>query len=138
MSSYIKTVLALLGIFALVTRYRGHSGDLVKVIRRDSGLHYLSLLVVGLTSAVIQTRAVIATTELDSSPVSVLLDLTNMVVIPMLAQRLLINMRKVDYMGSDPVATKLLFAHSAPGSEEDLEGDFDCIEMTQRPYELRR
>ena len=55
------------------------------------------------------------------------------VIIPILAQRLLINMRKVDYMGSEPLASKLLFAPPAPGSEDDLEGDFDSFETTAEP-----
>jgi hypothetical protein len=42
-------------------------------------------------------------------------------------------MRKVDYMGSEPVASKLLFAPPAPGSEDSYEGDFDSIEMTPEP-----
>ena len=37
-------VLALLGIVALVTRYRRRGNRLVQVVRRDGGLHYLTLL----------------------------------------------------------------------------------------------
>lgn len=48
----------------------------------------------------------------------------NFVVIPMLAQRLLINMRKVDYMGSQPLASKLLFAPPLSGTEDSLNSDF--------------
>jgi hypothetical protein len=46
-------------------------------------------------------------------------------------------MRKVDYMGSETVASKLLFAPPAPGSEDNIEGDFDSIEMTPEPSDLR-
>ena len=60
------------------------------------------------------------------------------VIVPMLAQRLLINMRKVDYMGSQPVASKLLFAPPVPGSEDDLEEDFDAPQMKQEPCLSRR
>lgn len=38
-------------------------------------------------------------------------------------------MRKVDYVGSDPAASKLLFAPPGPGSEGDLDRDFDSIEL---------
>jgi hypothetical protein len=31
------------------------------------------------------------------------------------------NMRKVDYMGSEPFASKLLFAPPIPGSEDDFD-----------------
>ena len=46
----------------------------------------------------------------------------------MFTQRLLINMRKVDYVGSQAVASKLLFAPPAPGSEDDLDGDTTSFE----------
>jgi hypothetical protein len=56
---------------------------------------------------------------------------------PILAQRLLINMRKVDYMGSEPVASKLLFAAPTPGSDDDLEDDLNSSEMVARTSGLR-
>ena len=46
-------------------------------------------------------------------------------------------MRKVDYMGSEPLASKLLFAPPAPGSEDDLEGDFNSFEVDPQPSGLR-
>ena len=42
-------------------------------------------------------------------------------------------MRKVDYMGSQPVASKLLFAPPEPGSEGNSDGDFSAIQMAQDP-----
>jgi hypothetical protein len=57
----------------------------------------------------------------------------NRVVIPILAQRLLINMRKVDYMGSVPVASKLLFAHSASVSEDNTESYLDSLAVAPVP-----
>ena len=59
------------------------------------------------------------------------------IVIPILAQRLLINMRKVDYIGSEPVASKLLFAPPAAGSEDDLDEDANSFEMVQGQSSLR-
>ncbi|TEB21351.1 hypothetical protein FA13DRAFT_1819658 [Coprinellus micaceus] len=46
-------------------------------------------------------------------------------------------MRKVDYLGSDPVASKLLFAPPEPDSEDDLEGDFNSGGMAPQPSSLR-
>ena len=37
-------VLALVGAVTLVYRYKGQNGRLVQIIRRDGGVHYLSLL----------------------------------------------------------------------------------------------
>ncbi|TEB28593.1 hypothetical protein FA13DRAFT_1711623 [Coprinellus micaceus] len=90
--------------------------------------------VIRVVSAIIWTPAVIPMPELDPNPVY----LANYVLIPILAQRLLVNMRKVDYMGSEPVASKLLFALPAPGSEDDLGNDFDSLEMTQEPSGLHQ
>jgi hypothetical protein len=47
----------------------------------------------------------------------------NDIAIPIFAQRLMTNMRKVDYMGSEPYASKLLFAPANSGSE--TESGFD-------------
>ena len=47
----------------------------------------------------------------------------NDIAIPIFAQRLMTNMRKVDYMGSEPYASKLLFAPANPGS--GTESDFE-------------
>ncbi|TEB28629.1 hypothetical protein FA13DRAFT_1735457 [Coprinellus micaceus] len=38
-------------------------------------------------------------------------------------------MRKVDYTGSQPVASKLLFAPARPGSEDELKSDMNAFEM---------
>jgi len=46
-------------------------------------------------------------------------------------------MHKVDYMGSEPVASKLLFAPPLPGSEDDLEGDIDSFRMAAEASGLR-
>jgi hypothetical protein len=55
------------------------------------------------------------------------------VIYPILAQRLLINMRRVDYMGSELFALKLLFAHPVPGSEGGLYGNDNSVEVTPAP-----
>lgn len=46
-------------------------------------------------------------------------------IIPILAQRLLLNMRKVAYVGSQPVASKLLFA----ALEQGVGGEFGSSEV---------
>lgn len=47
------------------------------------------------------------------------------VVVPILAQRLLLNIRKADYVGRRPYASKLLFAPPPPGSQDNI----DSFEM---------
>ena len=61
----------------------------------------------------------------------------NEVVIPILAQRLLINMRKVDYVGSQPVASILLFASQGHAPESDLDGETGSFEMSAAPTSSR-
>ncbi|TEB28626.1 hypothetical protein FA13DRAFT_1735454 [Coprinellus micaceus] len=46
-------------------------------------------------------------------------------------------MRKVDHMGSAPVASRLLFAPPAPGSSDDPESDFGSFEMASHPSYVR-
>ncbi|TEB28622.1 hypothetical protein FA13DRAFT_1815724 [Coprinellus micaceus] len=136
-------VLSLLGVMTFVARYKGQGSRLVQVIRRDGGINYLSLLVIRMVTAIIQTPAVIPSDvpmevpELDASPVFVLVQVVNNTIIPILVQRLLINMRKVDYMGSEPVASKLLFAPPVPGSEGGLDGELESFEMAPQPSGLR-
>ncbi|TEB28641.1 hypothetical protein FA13DRAFT_1793808 [Coprinellus micaceus] len=107
-----------LGALTLVVRYKGQGGRLLRVLRRDGGIHYMSLLVLRLLNAIVYTPAVISMPNLDSNPVFHFLNAATDVVIPILAQRLLINMRKIDYMGSQPIASKLLFAPPGPGTDE--------------------
>ena len=53
------------------------------------------------------------------------------VTIPILAQRLLINMRKIDYMGSQPIASKLLFAPATGPDSDELEDEMNTFELAQ-------
>jgi hypothetical protein len=80
--------------------------------------------------------AVYVNAVLQLLPFNMIPDSGNVVIMPILAQRLLINIRKVDYMGSEPVASKLLFAPPAPGSE-DHEDDLDFFEMAPERFGLR-
>ena len=60
-----------------------------------------------------------------------------MIVFPILAQRLLIDMRKVDYMGPEPVASKLLFAPQALESGSAADAQFNSFEMDVKPDGIR-
>ncbi|KAJ3528650.1 hypothetical protein NMY22_g9322 [Coprinellus aureogranulatus] len=198
-------VLFLLAGATMILRYKGHNGQLIKVLRRDGGLYYLVLagtqsselsiptntefhwtfmayMNVGMRfgQAITRTPAIVAVflfpprtigdtssdlymvssrcqgyprppiivssgshmvqqppqhSEDMSSEVAAfrdmyefekgselnnrLLNISSDVVTPILAQRLMINLRKADYMGSRPIASKLLFAPPLPGAEDD-------------------
>ncbi|TEB28571.1 hypothetical protein FA13DRAFT_1815705 [Coprinellus micaceus] len=117
------TLLGLLCIGAITVRYKGQSGRLVRVLLRDGGIHALSLLAIRMTWAVLWTPEIVPPSELDGSPAYFLANVASNVIIPILAQRLLLNMRKVDYAGSEPIASKLLFSPPVPGIGDELDLD---------------
>ncbi|TEB28652.1 hypothetical protein FA13DRAFT_1735487 [Coprinellus micaceus] len=126
-------ILALLGVATLFVRFKGHGGRLIQVLRRDGGIQYLSLLVIRLVSAILATPALITPGVLDDNPAYLLVTMVNNVGIPILAQRLLINMRATEYVGSQPIASKLLFASGVfiPDGEDGKDGALqDSLEMT--------
>ena len=55
------------------------------------------------------------------------------VIIPILAQRLLIDMRKIDYMDSEPFASKLLFSSDVLGLEDNTESELQSFEINYQP-----
>ncbi|TEB24805.1 hypothetical protein FA13DRAFT_1287540 [Coprinellus micaceus] len=61
------SVLFLVGVTTFAVRYKGHGGGLVRVMLRDGGLHYLSLLGIKLTLAILWTPGVLPTSELGSN-----------------------------------------------------------------------
>ncbi|KAJ3529340.1 hypothetical protein NMY22_g9040 [Coprinellus aureogranulatus] len=117
--------LFLLAGATLIVRYKGHNGQLIRVLRRDGGLYYITLAGIRFGQAITRTPAVIAISQLDSSPGYVTLTIASYILIPTAAQRLMINLRKADYMGSRPIASKLLFAPHPPGLEDGESSDTD-------------
>ncbi|KAJ3540065.1 hypothetical protein NMY22_g4460 [Coprinellus aureogranulatus] len=103
----------------LIILYKGRKGRLVQVLQRDGGLYYIASASIGLIVAITRTPAIVAVGALDPSPISMFVNVSQYVGIPILAQRLMINIRKTDYVGSRPIASKLLFAPPTPGSEDD-------------------
>ncbi|KAJ3516480.1 hypothetical protein NMY22_g14199 [Coprinellus aureogranulatus] len=85
----------------------------------------------------VSTPAILSSEEFDSSPVALLLTVSSYVIVPILAQRLLLNMQKVDHVGSQPFASRLLFASTAFERESSTQGAVDdSIEMGS-PVSLR-
>ncbi|KAJ3523713.1 hypothetical protein NMY22_g11317 [Coprinellus aureogranulatus] len=151
-------LLFVIAIFTLVMRYRGHNGRLVNVLRRDGGLYYIalagavlplkyhdfrSLLVCAKSSLKDVDEALRLMWSLKTNTVHFqlavqILDLAHSVILPILAQRLMLNLRTADYMGSRPYASKLLFAPPPPGSEDDLDHDIvDSFEASREGCRLR-
>ncbi|TEB29782.1 hypothetical protein FA13DRAFT_595242 [Coprinellus micaceus] len=58
-------VLALLAAMTVIVRYKGQGGKIIHVIRRDGGLHYLSLLAIRVAFTV--SRTVMSVSDFNSS-----------------------------------------------------------------------
>ncbi|KAJ3533794.1 hypothetical protein NMY22_g7189 [Coprinellus aureogranulatus] len=126
-------VLLIAAVTTLVRRYKGHKGRLVRVLRRDGGAYYIALAAFRFATALTNTPAIVSTYDMDSHAASIVLDSVNTIVIPILAQRLMINLRKADYMGKRPFASTLLFAPPLSGSEEGV-GDNVWVEASNRRH----
>ncbi|KAJ3530831.1 hypothetical protein NMY22_g8412 [Coprinellus aureogranulatus] len=132
------TVLLVLAVICVVVRYKGHSGRLVNIIRRDGGLYYLAVAGVRFTQSIMDTPTITRARPLSNEGLMVLDGMSN-IIVPILAQRLMINLRKADYIGSQPMASKLLFAASTPDSDDDFGDEIsrpceDNIELSGSQY----
>ncbi|KAJ3521208.1 hypothetical protein NMY22_g12410 [Coprinellus aureogranulatus] len=144
-------ILMMLAIAVFALRYREKSGQLLQVLRRDGGLYYLIVTSMNcptafsdapfysnqstpsatrFASAFVYTPAIISSENLESNPAYIVLTGVQEVIVPILAQRLLINMRSVDYMGSRPLASTLMFASTPEESKGPEEGE-ECYDMTE-------
>ncbi|TEB21131.1 hypothetical protein FA13DRAFT_1736451 [Coprinellus micaceus] len=117
----LTTVLLILAISSLVLRYTKKTGGLIEIISRDGGIYYLLVTAARFVGAVMTTPVV--REAIDGSPAIFLIAAVQYAIVPILAQRLMINMRKVDYLGSEPIASTLLFAPPGPSerSEDSIE-----------------
>ncbi|KAJ3523385.1 hypothetical protein NMY22_g11462 [Coprinellus aureogranulatus] len=125
-------VLFLLAVTAIVVRYKGHSGRLVNVLRRDGGLYYIALASIRFGVTLTSTPAILSASHWDSSAAALLLEISQRIAFPVFAQRLMINLRKADFVGTRPIASKLLFAPQRPGSEDGEDKE------NQHQLEIRR
>ncbi|KAJ3546317.1 hypothetical protein NMY22_g2107 [Coprinellus aureogranulatus] len=73
--------------------------------------------------AITNTPAILTPRKRDTSAWALVIKRANFTVVPVLAQRLMINLRRADYMGSEPVASKLLFATPASSADPDIADD---------------
>ncbi|TEB36887.1 hypothetical protein FA13DRAFT_1089666 [Coprinellus micaceus] len=133
--SYIGFVrTALMFILAIVTaiyRYQHQTGKLLTVLRRDGGLYYLASVLTKLFGAILDTPNLADREDIMASPAYTILISLSQVVVPILAQRLLLNLRSSDHMlETRQVASSLMFAKSdrvATVPEDDI---YDLSETT--------
>ncbi|KAF6753897.1 hypothetical protein DFP72DRAFT_1046393 [Ephemerocybe angulata] len=120
------SVLAL-GIFYL--RYRSQKGSLVKVIRRDGGVYVFSLTAIRLGYTIIDIFKPRLSIYYIADSV---LQRLQYVGVPLLACRLLLNMRRTEDPGVRSIVSTILFGPMNPDSEsqDDSEEEY---ESTDRP-----
>ncbi|KAF6750003.1 hypothetical protein DFP72DRAFT_911566 [Ephemerocybe angulata] len=130
-SGYICVTKALcmfaLVLFIFLVRYRRQAGTfkLFHVLRRDSGVYILSLTAIRLSAAVAGAfRPLVQLTQLHS--------ILNGLVVPILANRLLLNMWRTQDPEVRKTVSSILFDPSRPG--EDSEDDDE--EFGARPIEM--
>ncbi|KAF6743902.1 hypothetical protein DFP72DRAFT_931052 [Ephemerocybe angulata] len=114
------TSVAILMLSVFLVRYRSTTGTLLHVLRRDSGVHIFSLTALRLTSAVIGNLQ--ESLGFYNIPTAIL-NSGQYAVIPILACRLLLNMRKSEDPGVQKTVSSLLFG--APVPADDSEDDDD-------------
>ncbi|KAJ3538435.1 hypothetical protein NMY22_g5170 [Coprinellus aureogranulatus] len=137
-------LLIILALATIVLRYRGQNGRFIQVLRRDGGIYYLALAgqsiitshsgthaptpiheAIRLADAIVNTPGILPEGHLYSSPAVLLVLTMDKFCIPILAQRLMINLRKIDFEGSRPIASKILFAPRANDLSDELRTEDD-------------
>ncbi|TEB34038.1 hypothetical protein FA13DRAFT_1707645 [Coprinellus micaceus] len=143
------TTIATMSTF--IARYRKQNGRFTRVLRRDGGFYFLAAIGTRLANIIAIFVWVHFYVDCDGDPCAwslfspylrgtpslpegenpdfaiLMLLQFQYVVIPILVQRLVINVRKVDFMGSQPLASTLLFARSTSSGSDpsgvDSEGE---------------
>ncbi|KAF6755627.1 hypothetical protein DFP72DRAFT_1067435 [Ephemerocybe angulata] len=122
-----------LALFIFLVRYRNQAGtcNLLHVLRRDSGIYILSLAAIRLSTGVV--GAFRLKLGLLNIPDDILVEL-NGVAVPILANRLLLNMWRTQDPEVRKTVSSILFDPPHPG--EDSEDDDE--EFRDRPIEMVR
>ncbi|KAJ3524179.1 hypothetical protein NMY22_g11119 [Coprinellus aureogranulatus] len=123
---------------ALITRYREYNGRLFKVLRRDGGIYYITLSAWTFVVALLNTPSIGKVENLTTNPLYVFVNQATYFLTPILAQRLMINMRRIDCLGSQPLASNLIFAQSKDEFEMETFDESDhtsdkMVEETKDP-----
>ncbi|TEB37011.1 hypothetical protein FA13DRAFT_1810483 [Coprinellus micaceus] len=94
--NFARSILLLLLAFVTFWIRLKERGKLTKVIGRDGGIYYISAAVIRLLGGIMFTPALIPQDSIRSSPIFPIFQGLNQIVIPILAQRLLLNIRALE------------------------------------------
>ncbi|KAF6743296.1 hypothetical protein DFP72DRAFT_1178138 [Ephemerocybe angulata] len=112
-----------LALVVFYVRYRHQAGSLINIIRRDSGVYIFALTGIRLGNTVIAAfRLRLGRNNMPSAIFSYL----SRVIVPLLASRLLLNMRTTKDLGLRTYVSTILF-DSVPGTLGSLEDDQTTI-----------
>ncbi|KAJ2922339.1 hypothetical protein H1R20_g14749, partial [Candolleomyces eurysporus] len=122
--SFTRTALAaLLAIATFLHRYRRSGSSMIKVIRREGGLYYLSTILLRLIDAIIRTPNMPTIIDpADAVTLAIAIYSLRVLAIPILANRLLLNMRKINENNANTLISTMLFTktpHTRFGSTTD-------------------
>ncbi|KAJ3517423.1 hypothetical protein NMY22_g13972 [Coprinellus aureogranulatus] len=114
-----SVVLLVLGFVTLWIRLK-ERGKLTKVIGRDGGIYYISAAVIRFLGGILFTSAFIPQETLQASPVYPLFQGLNQMVIPILAQQLLLNIRTLENINPQSIVSTYIVDRSGQVHTEDL------------------
>ncbi|KAF6743896.1 hypothetical protein DFP72DRAFT_1177452 [Ephemerocybe angulata] len=124
--------MAVLMLSVLLVRYRRTTGTLLHVLRRDSALQIISII----------TSRLLAASVYASQPSLGFFNIPGVIegsarytVLPILACRLLLNMRKTEDPGVQKSVSSLLFGAPRPGDNSEDEDDDDPTGIPVRPVQ---
>ncbi|KAF6756061.1 hypothetical protein DFP72DRAFT_1117460 [Ephemerocybe angulata] len=124
------TAMAILMLSVFLVRYRKTTGTLLHVLRRDSGVHLFSLIALRLFAAV--TNSFVELLGFYNIPDTIAIDAQH-TVMPILACRLLLNMRKTEDPSVQKSVSSLLFGAPVSGynSEDNDDDEHTGIQLRQ-------
>ncbi|TEB21696.1 hypothetical protein FA13DRAFT_1741619 [Coprinellus micaceus] len=111
--SLARTSLTLVaGLATLIIRYRNQNHNLIRVIRREGGMYYISSLVLLFLACLTSTPKSPITNAVQSETIWSL----KLLFTTVFADRLLLRMKKVDDPGTQAVISSLVFDHDSDQS----------------------
>ncbi|KAF6749357.1 hypothetical protein DFP72DRAFT_913238 [Ephemerocybe angulata] len=113
------TCVMIVAVYTVVVRYRAKNNNIIKIIRREGGMYYISAMLLHLFAG------------LSYFPGNPVFDKYNIVtaakllLIPIFADRLLLKMQNIDDPGTQAVISTLMFDHKEYRGQIDEEGTLE-------------
>ncbi|TEB20085.1 hypothetical protein FA13DRAFT_1743458 [Coprinellus micaceus] len=122
---------ALVGFVTISIRYRKQDHSLIRVIRREGGMYYISALVLLFAVALVSTPGIPVKDKYS------IVGPLRLVLINVFVERLILRMKNVDDPGTQACISSLMFNRPAPGSGSDASEDISEAFSEASPLERR-